>query len=211
MQPLPTTGQETGVDLGLESLADLANGERILMPACYRKAERYLKQLQRCVSRRKKGSHRRRKAVALLAKVHQKVRRQRRDYHQKTALTLVRANDTIYHKDLQTANVVKNYHLAKSIADAGWSAFLTILSDKTACAGRSVVAAPPAFSSQRCSGCDMIITKGLSIRWRLCPNCDASLHRDHNAALNSQRLGSERSGAGQVPQASTWPKRASVA
>src|SRR5262249_21264747 len=68
LHPLEPTGQETGIDLGIEAFAALANGERILTPACYRKAERHLKRLQRCVSRRKKGSNRRRKAVKLFAK-----------------------------------------------------------------------------------------------------------------------------------------------
>ena len=75
MKPWPLTGQETGIDLGLESFATLSNGERILTPERYRKAERRLKRLQRCVSRRQKGSHRRRKAVRLLARAHQTVRR----------------------------------------------------------------------------------------------------------------------------------------
>ena len=88
-------------------------------PRCYRKAERALKTAQRRVSRRKKGSNRRRKAVTLLARAHQKVRRQRQDFHHKTALALVRENDMIYHEDLQTANMLKNHHLAKSIQMPG--------------------------------------------------------------------------------------------
>ena len=109
---------------------------------------------------------------------------------------LVRANDTIYHEDLQTANMVRNHHLAKSISDAGWSALLSILSYKAACAGRSVVAVPPAYTSQRCSGCGAMVSKGLSVRWHVCPDCGTSLHRDHNAAKNIERLGqSLRGGA----------------
>ena len=73
----------------------------------------------------------------------------------------MRENDTIYHEDLQTANMVKNHHLAKTICDAGWSAFLSILSFKAACAGRSVVAVPPAYTSQTCSGCGVLVSKGL--------------------------------------------------
>jgi putative transposase len=117
------------------------------------------------------------------------VRRARADFHQKTALALVRANDVIYHEDLQTAIMVKNHHLAKSISDAGWSQFLGILSDKAVCAGRSVVAVHPAFTSQTCSGCGVMVHKGLSVRWHSCPECGTSLHRDHNAAKNIERAG----------------------
>jgi putative transposase len=156
VQPAPPTGRETGIDLGIEAFATLSNGTRIFSPGWYRKAERALKTAQRRVSRRKKGSNRRRKAVALLAKAHQTVRRQRQDFHHKTALALVRANDAIYHEDLQTANMVRNHYLAKSIADAGWSQFLAILSFKAACAGRSVVAVPPAYTSRNCSGCGRV-------------------------------------------------------
>jgi putative transposase len=194
VQPLPPTGQETGIDLGLEAFATLSDGTRIFSPGWYRKAERALKTAQRRVSRRKKGSSRRRKAVKLLTKAHQKVRRQRQDFHHKTALALVRQNDTIYHENLQPANIVKNHHLAKSISDAGWGAFLIILTYKAACAGRRIVAVNPAYTSQRCSGCGARVHKGLSVRWHACPDCGTSLHRDHNAAKNIERLGQSRRG-----------------
>jgi putative transposase len=85
--------------------------------------------------------------------------------------------------------MVKNHHLAKSISDAGWGAFLITLSYKAACAGRSVVAVNPAYTSQWCSGCGVLVQKGLSVRWHSCPECGISLHRDHNAARNIERLG----------------------
>jgi IS605 OrfB family transposase len=189
IQPLPATGQETGIDLGLEAFATLSDGRRIFHPGWYRKAEHTLKTAQRRVSRRKRGSNRRRKAVELLAKAHLKVKRQRQDFHHKVAIQLVRQYDMIYHEDLQTANLLKHHHLAKSISDAGWSGFLSILSVKAACAGRSVVAVPPAYSSQMCSGCGVLVHKGLSVRWHSCPDCGISLHRDHNAAKNIQSAG----------------------
>jgi putative transposase len=194
MQPLPATAQETGIDLGLEAFATLSDGTRIFSPGWYRKAERALKMAQRRVSRRKKGSNRRRKAIVLLAKAHQMVRRQRQDFHHKTALALVREYDTIYHEDLQTANMLKNHHLAKSVQDVGWSQFLSILAFKAAYAGKRAEAVPPAYTSQGCSGCGAMVSKGLSVRWHVCPDCGTSLHRDHNAARNIERAGQARRG-----------------
>jgi putative transposase len=189
MQPLESTGHETGIDLGIESFATLADGTMIHNPRCYRRAERRLKTAQRRVSRRKKGGKRRKKAGQLLAKAHLKVKRQRQDFQHKAALALVRQFDVIYHEDLQVANMVQNHHLAKSIQDASWSGFLTILNFKAACAGRSVIAVNPAYTSQTCSGCGVMVKKGLSVRWHSCPDCGASLHRDHNAAKNIERAG----------------------
>jgi putative transposase len=206
VQPLPVTGQETGIDLGIESFATLSNGTRVFNPGWHRKGERALKMAQRRVARRKKGSNRRRKAVTLLAKAHQTVARRRQDFHHKTALALVRANDTIYHEALQTANMVKNHHLAKSISDAGWGAFLAILAFKAVYAGKQAVAVPPAYTSQRCSGCGIVVAKGLSVRWHACPDCGTSLHRDHNAAKNIERLGqSLRGGATRVASENREP------
>jgi len=210
IKPLPLTGEETAIDLGLESFATLADGSQITNPRIFRVAELNLKRAQRRVSRRKKGSHRQHKAITLLAQAYQDVRRARADFHHKTALPLVQQYDTIYYEDLQTANMVRNHHLAKSIADAGWGQFCTILVFKAACAGKRVIAVPPAYTSQACSGCGALVQKGLSVRWHTCPECSASLHRDHNAALNILRLG-QKSGAGQALQALTWPNGASVA
>ena len=137
------TGVDTGIDLGQESFATLADGSQIANPRIFRVAELNLKRAQRRVSRRTWGSQRRQKAVVLLAKAHQKVRRARADFQHKQALSLVRAYDTISHEDLQPANLLKNHHLAKSIADVGWSAFVSILSCNAADAGKTVVAVPP--------------------------------------------------------------------
>jgi len=192
--PRAPTGQETGIDLGLglESFATLSDGTRILTPGYYRNAERYLAKCQRQVSRRKQGSQRwRRKAVCWLAKAQQRVRRrQRQDFHHKTALALVCHYDTRSHEALQVRNLLKHHHLAKSIADAGWRAFLALLSCKAArlqgCkaahAGRAVHAVDPAYTRQACAGCGVVVQKGLCLRWHECPACGTSLQRDHNAA-----------------------------
>src|SRR5260221_754984 len=209
-QPLPVTGRATGIDVGLKSFATLADGSQIANPRIFRVAELNLRRAQRRVSRRKEGSTRRRGAVVLPSKAYQTVKRQRTDFHHKTAFALLREYDTIYLEDLRVANMVRNHHLAKSISDAGWSAFRTILEAKAACAGRQVVAVPPAYTSQACSGCGVMVTKDLSVRWHTCPDCGTSLHRDHNAAKNILRSG-QQSGFGQNPQALTQPVGAYVA
>jgi putative transposase len=214
LHPLPATGQETAIDLGLESFATCADGERICTPAYYRKAEARLRCCQRRVARRKQGSHRRRKAIILLAKAHQHIRNQRRDFHHREARKLVQACDTIYHENLRVANLVKNHRLAKCISDAGWGQFLTILAFKAASAGKRVQAVDPAFTSQACSGCGVIVQKGLSVRWHTCPDCGTSLHRDHNAARNILKLGQaqeQHRRPGHGLQARTWAAGPSVA
>jgi putative transposase len=169
IHPLPGTEQKTGIDLGLAAFATLAAGTLIHNPRHARKSDAYLRRCQRRVARRKKGSHRRRKAVKLLAKAHQHIRTQRREFPHKTALSLVRQYDTIYFENLQVRNLVRNHHLAKRIADAGRSAFLTNLTFKAARAGKRVHAVESAYTSQNCSGCKRDVSKGLSVRWQPLP------------------------------------------
>jgi putative transposase len=110
-----------------------------------------------------------------------------------------------YYEDPRVRNMVRNHCLAKAISDAGWSAFLCILTFKAANAGKRVQAVTPAFTSQWCagSGCVALVQKGLSVRWHACPECATSLHRDHNAARNILQLGQDMRGPGYGLQAST--------
>ncbi len=189
IQPLPPTGRETGIDVGLKVLLITADGEIVENPRLHRRGEKHLKKAQRRVSKRKKGSKRRGKAVTQLGKAHQTVKRQRSDFHHQTALMLLRQYDTIYLEEVQVANMVRNRHLAKSISDAGWAQFRAILEAKAACAGRRVVAVPPAFTSQDCSGCGVRVPKSLSVRTHICTSCGLVLDRDENAARNIQWAG----------------------
>jgi putative transposase len=157
--------------VGLKVFLVTADGEAVENPRHYRRAERALRNAQRRVARRTKGSRRRRKAVALLKRHHQTVQRQRRDFHHKTALALLQQYDVIYLEDLQVRNMIRNHHLAKSISDAGWAAFRTIFEAKAACAGRQVIAVPAQYTTQDCSGvlpdgsrCRQRVAKSLSVR-----------------------------------------------
>ena len=211
IEPLSATGHETGIDVGLHVFLITADGEIVENPRHHRTAEQRLARAQRRVSRRKQGSKRRRKAVALLKRTHQTVQRQRRDLHHKTALALLQQYDVVYLEDVQVRNMVRNPHLATSSSDAGWAAFRTILTATAACAGRQVLVVPPAYTSQDGSGvlpdgsrCIQRVAKSLSVRTHVCPSCGLVLDRDANAALNIRR-------AGQAPQAPTWVDAPSVA
>jgi putative transposase len=107
---------------------------------------------------------------------------------------MVREYDTISPEDVQTANMLRKRQLARSISDAGWSAFPVILAAKAAYAGRRVVAVSPAYTSQTCSGCGVVVYRGLSVRSHRRPDCGTSLHRDHSAARNRERAGQVRQG-----------------
>jgi putative transposase len=187
--PWPETGQNVGIDLGIEAFATLDIGERIPNPRPLKRRERQLKFAQRRLSRRGKGSHRRRKARVLLAKAHLGVQRARLDHAHKVAHALVSRFDTIYVEKLNIRGMVRNHPLAQAISDAGWGVFLAVLGHKAASAGRRVVAVNPAGTSQTCSGCGARVPKALSGRWHSCPYCELSLHRDHNAAVRVRQVG----------------------
>ncbi len=180
----PRTGDDVGVDVGIENLATLSTGEVIENPRHLAKAEARLKTAQRKVSRRKRASRRRRKAVRLLAKQHQKVVRQRADAHHKAALSLVQEFDRIAFEDLNISGLLKNHHLAKAISDVGWNQFIAITTSKAESAGRRVVKVAAQYTSQDCSGCGARVRKSLGVREHRCIACGLVLHRDHNAALN---------------------------
>ena len=170
-RPLPPTGKETGIDVGLKVFLITADGEAVENPRHYRIAEKKLAKAHKRVSRRKQGSKRRGKAVTHLGKAHQRVKRQRADFHHKTALNLLRQHDTLYLEELRVANMVRNRYLAKSISDAGWAQFRAILEAKAACAGRRVIAVPAQYTSQDCSGCGARVPKSLSERTHVCTSC----------------------------------------
>jgi putative transposase len=180
----PKTGKRVGIDVGIENFATLSTGEAIANPEYLRESERELKRAQRKVSHRKdKRSNRRRKSVKLLAKRHQKIARQKADFHHKTALKIVREFDKIEVEDLNIKGMVKAHRLAKSISDAGWSQFTKILTSKAESAGREVIKVNPSYTSQDCSKCGTRgVRKTLATREHRCLNCGLVMHRDHNAS-----------------------------
>lgn len=189
IEPLPISNKQVGIDVGLESFAVTSDGECIENPRYLRKSQEELRVAQRKVSRRKKGSYNRRKAVKLLAKQHLKISNQRKDFLHKVARNIVNAYGYIAAEKLQIGNMLGNHCLARSISDASWGDFLDILSCKAEYAGRKFTQVNPNGTSQICSNCGIKVPKNLRVRIHNCPNCGISLHRDYNSALNILTLG----------------------
>lgn len=177
-----------GIDIGLGDFIVTSDDERIAAPKFLRKAERKLKSAQRRVSRRKKESNRRKKAIKKLGIQHKKVSDTRKDFHFKTANNLLKKYDVIAAEKLNIKGLART-RLAKSIYDAGWGQFITILSNKAENAGLKVIAVNPNGTSQECSNCGNKAKKPLSQRMHNCPVCHASLCRDLNAAINIKNRG----------------------
>jgi putative transposase len=177
-----------GIDVGLIDFIVASDNTRIAAPNFLRKAERKLKAAQRRVSRRKKGSNRRKKAIKKLGIQHKKVSDTRKDFHFKTANDLLKKYDVIAVEKLNIKGLART-RLAKSINDAGWGQFITILSNKAENAGLKVIAVNPRGTSQECSSCGSKVIKPLSERTHNCPNCKVSLCRDLNASINIKNRG----------------------
>jgi putative transposase len=191
-RPLPATGESTGIDVGITTFATLSSGEQVESPRPYRAAQAKLAKLQRVVSRRKKRSARRRKAVRVLGKQHARVARIRQNFHHETAKDLVQRFDSICVEDLNVRGLAGGM-LAKHVHDAGWAQFTTILAGKAECAGREFIKVDPRGTSQECSGCGAVVKKTLAERVHRC-SCGTVLDRDHNAAINVERRGRRRRG-----------------
>ena len=187
------TGKAIGIDVGLNHFYTNSSGETVPNPRHLRKSEKALKRLQKRVSRKKKGSTNRFKAINKLGRKHLKVSRQRKDFAIKTALCVVKSNDFVAYENLQVRNMVKNHKLAKSISDAAWSQFAQWLQYFGKVYGKTVVAVAPEYTSQNCSSCGNRVQKSLSVRTHICL-CGTVLDRDHNSALNILAKGLRQTG-----------------
>jgi len=181
------SGPEAGLDVGLDKFTSLSDGSAIENPRHLRKSEEKLKHAQRNLSRKQKGSRNREKSRLKVARLHAKIRNQRRDFLHKESRRLVNAYSLIAVEDLNIKGMVRCHHLAKSISDAGWSELIAMLCYKAEEAGSRVIKVNPSGTSQECSGCGTVIPKDLSVRVHACTYCGLVLDRDVNAARNILR------------------------
>jgi len=204
-EPLPATGAVVGLDMGVASLVTTSDGEHLANPRHLAATADRLAAAQRDLARKKRGSKRRLKAVARVAALHAKVRRQRLDHAHKAALALVRAYDVIVHEDLRIANMTRSASgtidnpgrnvaqksgLNRSILDAGWGVFLRVLAYKAESAGRELIAVNPANTSRTCARCGHCAAENRVTQAEFaCTACGHTAHADVNAAENILRAG----------------------
>ncbi|WAN69589.1 transposase [Moorena producens JHB] len=180
---LDPSHNNVGLDVGLKEFYTDSKGNTEPNPRFYRKGEKRLKFYQRRVSRKKKGSANRKKAIDRLGRQHLRISRQREEHAKRLARCVIRSNDLVAYEDIRVRNLVKNHCLAKSINDAGWYQFRKWLEHFGTKFGRITVAVNPALTSQNCSQCGEVVKKSLSTRTHTC-KCGCQLDRDHNAAIN---------------------------
>lgn len=197
-----------GVDLGLEKFLADSDGEFEPIPQHFRSAEDRLAKLQQKVAAAKKGSRAKKLLNRKVAKLHQKIARQRQQFHYETAQKVLNKADVVFVEDLSVKNMSRRCQprqdetgkflangqaaksgMNKSIADAGWSQFVDILTFKAERAGAKVVKVDPKGTSQYCCVCLNRVPKELSQRWHSCPHCANEMDRDTNAAILIKKVG----------------------
>jgi len=189
-EPLPETAAECGIDVGLGHFAVLDDGTKVSAPRFLRRVEKKLKRVHRELSRKQKGSRNRQKVRVKVARAHARVADARKDFHHQLSTKIIRENQAVTVEDLAVKGLART-KLAKSVHDAGWSAFTAMLEYKAKFYGRDfhrIGRFEP--TSQICSACGVKDgRKPLAVReWR-CKKCGIVHDRDVNAAKNILALG----------------------
>ena len=209
--PLPATGRQAGIDVGITSFATTSDGEHIDNPRWARAAADKLAAAQRRLAQAKRGSNNRRRRRETVAARHRMIAKQRRDFHHKTARKLVESYELIAVEDLAIANMLRRAKpapdpdqpgqylpngaaaktgLNRSISDASWGQFVSILRAKAEDAGRSWIEVDPKHTSDRCEHCGHAAAKNRVTQAEFhCQRCGHSAHADEHAARNILRAG----------------------
>jgi putative transposase len=197
---LPASEEAVGIDVGLATFAYLSDGSHIENPRFFRQEEHALARAQRKLSKAKGKTPDKRKRRRVVARIHERISNRRQNFISQHVALLVKRFGFIAVEALRVRSMVHNHKLAKSIADAAWSAFFTQLVWKAEEAARQMVKVNPAYTSQTCSACGTIQDMPLSVRVYECGTCSLVLHRDHNASRNILHQAVGRHG-GVIPEA----------
>lgn len=199
-----------GIDLGLNHFIFASDGDSLAAPKFLRKRLKDIKRLQRKLSHTPKRTNAYMKVLRALQKAFYRTKCQRSHFFYETAHKLLSRADVIIHENLsiagmvkrpakevsnfQEGNVLRSNALRRSIYDAAWGTFLLILRSTANRLGKCVVGIDPHYTSQECSVCRNVVSKGLSTRTHCCEYCGYVANRDYNAARNILRLGLESLG-----------------
>lgn len=198
VSPLEAKQESVGIDVGLESFATLTNGQKIQNPRFFKQQEKKLAKAQAKLSKCAKGTKERKKAGKVVAKIHEKIKNQRKDFCHKEAKKIVDQYQYICMEDLNIKNMMQKSPYAKAIADVSWHQFRQILTYKAEEAGRKIGFVNPAYTSRECSQCGNLEEMKLSTRTFKCSRCEYKEDRDVNASLNILALGLD--GLGAIPR-----------
>ena len=195
-EPLPESPNEVGIDLGLTHFAVMSDGRKVDNPRFLRRAAKKLRTAQKALSRARKGSQNRKKAKLRVAKAHAKVTDTRNDWAHQLSTTIIRDNQAVYVEDLSVSGLGRT-KMAKSVYDAAWSRFVSMLEYKAARYGRTFVKIGRWFpSSKLCSACHVVAeSMPLKVREWTCV-CGVTHDRDINAAINIRVEGARIVAAG---------------
>jgi putative transposase len=187
VEALPKTGQSAGIDLGINRMATLSNGELVANPRHLQRRLRKLRSLQRCLSRRTKGSGRWRRQKLKVARLHLRIANSRKDHLDKLTTSLVRRFDVLCIEDLNVRGMLGNKALARPISDVGMGTFRRMIAYKCSWYGKELRLVDRFFpSSKRCSDCHFVSESlPLEVRAWTCPKCGMLHDRDLNAAKNT--------------------------
>lgn len=191
IKELEKNNNNLGIDLGLKDFIIDSNGNRVDNPKFHRKNEKKLKYESRKLSNKKKGSNNRNKQRIIVAKVHEKISNKRKDFLHKVSSKLINENQVICLESLSVKNMVKNHKLAKSISDASWGTFTSMLQYKAKLYGRTISKIDRFYPSSKLCNCCGYINESLKLKNRewICESCNTTHDRDINAAKNILRQG----------------------
>lgn len=180
-----------GIDLGIKTFAVCSDGIEIENPKYLKKSIKRLKVIQKRLSKKQKNSKNKNRQRLKVARLHEKVCNQRKDFLHKTSTAITKQYDTIVFEDLAVKNMVKNYKLAQSINDVGWTMFTNFTKYKCVKLGKNYIEINRYYPSSKIHNVCGYVNKELTLKDRAwhCPNCNSIVDRDLNAAINIKLSG----------------------
>jgi putative transposase len=187
----PKTGKSIGIDLGLKDFVITSDGYKYKNNRYTKTYQTKLKKAQQHLSRKKKGSNSYQKQKLKVARIYKKITNSRLNNLHKVSTELIKKYDTIILEDLNIKGMIKNHKLAKHIADASWSNFITLLTYKAEWNDKQIVKIDRFFPSSKTCNCCGYINQNLKLDVRewTCPSCGTKLDRDLNASKNILKEG----------------------